>query len=206
MASRIISTPAIYAIVNRVTGKSYVGSAINPRRRWTEHRKALRGGRHHSVKLQRSWNIHGETAFEFVILEAVLLLEALVEREQFWIEKRNAYRSGYNAAPRAGSQLGFRHSEETRAKMRAIMAIRKAEGRCYQPPAKASDETRKRQSVAAKARKGRVVTEETRRKISESLKTGGDHKGNKGRKFSAEHIAKIQAARSATIARKKSEA
>lgn len=202
MAPTIISTPAIYAIVNRITGKSYVGSAISPRRRWPEHRKALRGGRHHSVKLQRSWNIHGEAAFDFVVLESVLLLEDLVEREQSWIEARNSYRSGYNAAPMAGSQLGFKHSEETRAKLRAAQAKRKAEGRCYTPPPP-SDETRKRQSIAAKARKGRVVTEETRRKISESLKTGGNHRGNTGRKFTPEHIAKIMAAKAATLARKK---
>src|SRR5574340_833239 len=58
-------TTGVYEILNRENGKRYIGSALNLNRRIGRHRGDLRRGEHHSQKLQRAWNKHGEQAFVF---------------------------------------------------------------------------------------------------------------------------------------------
>lgn len=53
----------IYEIVNLVNKKRYVGSAINLRVRWRQHRSALIRGDHANTLLRRAWNKHGEANF-----------------------------------------------------------------------------------------------------------------------------------------------
>jgi group I intron endonuclease len=53
----------IYKISHAASGRAYVGSAVNIKKRWATHRHALRTGRHHSQKLQRAWSKYGEAEF-----------------------------------------------------------------------------------------------------------------------------------------------
>lgn len=106
----------IYQIRNIVTGKRYVGSASNLSVRLRRHRTDLVNGKHHSRKLQRSWNKHGENLFEISVIEYVDS-PRLIEREQYWMDHFDVVRGGYNGQPFAGSRLGTKHSAETRAKM-----------------------------------------------------------------------------------------
>lgn len=109
----------IYSITNKMTGKVYVGSAINLAQRWMDHRKTLRAQRHKNPHLQSAWNKYGEAAFEFVILKECAP-EMLIEDEQAELDNRVAvvgWKNLYNLAPKAGSQLGFRHSDETKKKI-----------------------------------------------------------------------------------------
>lgn len=57
-----------YSIYNRISNKSYIGKSINPYYRYKVHMKKLRNGSHHNIKLQNSFNKHGENAFELIIL------------------------------------------------------------------------------------------------------------------------------------------
>ena len=60
----------VYSIKNKNTGKYYIGSTLvcfYGRRR--DHFSDLRRGDHHSKKLQRSFNKHGEASFEFEVLQ-----------------------------------------------------------------------------------------------------------------------------------------
>ncbi len=75
----------IYAITHIGTGQHYVGSSKNARLRWHQHRSALRGGRHSNLRLQRMWNIYGEEAFDFDVLEEVPFAE-LLSREQVYLD------------------------------------------------------------------------------------------------------------------------
>lgn len=131
----------VYAFVNLVNGKVYVGSSvdIHKRKRW--HIRDLRGGRHHSRYFQRAWNKYGESAFEWRVLECCSK-EKCIACEQYWIDYYDAANRerGYNISPTAGSMIGMRHTEETKRNM-------------------------------SKARSGRIVSSETRRKISEALKS-----------------------------------
>ncbi len=118
-------TSGIYAVRNKVNGKSYVGSARSVRKRASDHRKCLRGRRHVNRHLQAAWTKYGEESFEFVLLQRCTESK-LVVREQFWIDISKAAdgRFGYNGRPTANSQLGFKATEETKEKHRANMHIR----------------------------------------------------------------------------------
>lgn len=75
----------IYEIHCIPTGKSYIGSAQCLRHRRTDHLHLLRHNKHHSVHLQRAWNLYGADAFEFRVLE-LCSIDQLMERERFYIE------------------------------------------------------------------------------------------------------------------------
>ena len=125
---RISTTPSIYQIRCLTNGKVYVGSAVNPRNRWMAHRTCLRGGTHHSRYLQHSWDKYGEDAFVFEIIEPVLFTEDLIVREQHWIDVLRAAdrKHGFNLSPTAGSTLGVKATNETRAKLSAVSKVRAA--------------------------------------------------------------------------------
>ena len=106
----------IYAIENTVNGKMYVGSAVNIGKRKTMHLRSLRKRVHHSLKLQRAYDKHGEEAFAFRPL-LICRKEDLLFYEQSVLDKFDTARAGYNIAPVAGSSLGIKRSEETKAKI-----------------------------------------------------------------------------------------
>ncbi len=64
----------------------YYGSSNNVKRRFKEHRTLLRGNRHSNVKMQNIWNKYGESYFSFYVVETVIDISKLVEREQWWID------------------------------------------------------------------------------------------------------------------------
>ena len=65
-----LSTSGIYCIKNLVTGACYIGSTVDIRRRWVEHRNDLVKNAHCNPYLQSSYNFHGKT-FTFEVLEFV---------------------------------------------------------------------------------------------------------------------------------------
>lgn len=118
----------IYRIRNLRNQKSYVGqAALSFEKRFKEHRHYLRHGKHHSRHLQRAWDRYGEQALAFEVIEEISrgqksergFAQVLSEREQFHmgVLRTTDPLFGYNVSPRAGSQLGYRHSEESRRRM-----------------------------------------------------------------------------------------
>ena len=106
----------VYIIKNITNGKVYVGSTRNFTRRFKSHKTGLSTGRHHSTKLQRAWDKHGESSFTF---EKVLICEVkkLLVYEQIVLDFYKAATDGYNHLPKAGSREGAPHSQTTLAKM-----------------------------------------------------------------------------------------
>lgn len=149
----------IYKIENILTGKYYVGSSVDIKKRWNKHLSQLRKGTHPNKHLQSSYNKYGEDAFKFEVLEFALFPEDLVPMEQKYIDGLNPE---YNLAPTAGSQLGVKRSEDTKKKMsEAKKGNKNALGKHL------SEETRKKIS---EAESGKYVSEETKKKMSEALK------------------------------------
>lgn len=155
----------IYLIENVRNGRRYVGSASSFRKRWREHARQLLEGRHHSRFLQRCYDANGADSFVF---KKIIFCDKkdLIFYEQAAMD---AYKPEYNSAPVAGSQLGYRHTEETRAKMS------KARRKDFSPM------------------KGRNQPEEARRKISENRKGKGcvPCSAEKKAKLSAAHKGRI---------------
>lgn len=109
----------VYAIVNKVNQKVYIGNSVDVKKRWNGHRKSLRDGSHHSQKLQRAWDKYGEENFSFQILEPVAKhsKKKLLEAEQRWLDIYQATTNGYNILPTAYSHLGTKRSKESREKL-----------------------------------------------------------------------------------------
>jgi len=106
---------AIYCITNKITGKRYIGSALDFYGRKRTHLSKLRRGVHHSPYLQRSWDKYKEENFDFIVLELVEKREDLIQREQWWIDNTP---SEYNACKIAGSSLGIKRRPETKEKLK----------------------------------------------------------------------------------------
>lgn len=138
-------------------------------RRWDNHRSELRRGVHPNRYLQRAWSKYGADAFRFEILERIepeRVIEAEQRWIDLLDPVFNAVRTaghtrghkmsdeqraacaermrGVRPTPetiekRRQSRAGYRHSEETRAKMRASAGHRQ------------SDEARRKMSAAKRA-------------------------------------------------------
>lgn len=109
----------VYAIRNLVNGKRYIGSATRCfRERWRSHRCDLKAGRHHSARLQHSWNKHGEASFVFEVVE-LCASGHCIDVEQVLMNFYDATNPdhGYNICKNAGNCVGHKFSDESRAKM-----------------------------------------------------------------------------------------
>lgn len=208
MANKIIG--GIYKIENLVNGKCYIGSSVSLNKRLHLHRCHLWKNQHHSIKLQRAWNRYGADSFSMLVVEIVADKTCLIAREQWWIDHENCIALGYNIAPTAGSCLGRKHTEDTRAKMslsakgRVISyqaRIRMSIAGKNRPPTTTA--TRAKLSLAGK----RPCSAETRAKISAS-NTGKTPNAEtraklslagKRESLSAETIAKMSAAQKGRI-------
>jgi group I intron endonuclease len=178
----------IYIVLNTKNGKVYLGQAQDLRKRWQNHRSALRRGHHCNHHLQNAWNKYGAKAFQFKVLE-YCPIEQLNEREQHHITIYRARGMAYNLTD--GGDGGRNPSVETRqriseslkGKTRSIETRAKIseslKGRKCAPRPPCSEETRKKLSEAGKRRSNSA---KTRQKISES---------NKGKSFSIETRHKI---------------
>lgn len=105
----------IYCIKNTVTGKVYIGSAVNLRKRKNEHFSTLAAGTHANRYLQSAYDKYGLAAFEFTVLELVPDSAALTAAEQRFMDEHGAFGLGYNLRPIAASMLGFKHSDAAKA-------------------------------------------------------------------------------------------
>ena len=115
----------------------YVGSSKHVRRRFLRHLRDLQLGRHSNRFMQSIYDRHGSPSFTLLIecIEADLLC-----CEQRYIDE---LRPRLNLSPTAGRNIGHKHTQETRERM-------KVAGR------------------AAWLNRSRIVNDDQRQKISES--------------------------------------
>jgi group I intron endonuclease len=108
----------IYCIKCLLNNKIYVGSAINIAYRFTRHKNDLNKQKHHSIHLQRAWNLYGRKYFEFKILE-FCLPNFLEKKEKEWIKffKSDVRKFGFNILINGNSRLGLKHTLKTKKKI-----------------------------------------------------------------------------------------
>lgn len=166
----IPTTSGIYRITCTINQKIYIGSAINLRKRFSQHLSDFHKKTHHNTILQRAWDKHGDGTFTFEIIEFTSI-PLLIEREQYWID---TLKPTFNINPTAGSCYGRKFSPETLEKMR--------QSKLGKRPTPESIEKQRRNQT------GRIVSEETRAKI------GNANRGKPGKSPSKETRAKLSAA------------
>lgn len=136
----------VYKIRCLVNDRCYIGSSVDVVKRLYNHHWHLISDRHPNQKLQRAWNKHGATNFEFSVVEMCARDDQLV-REQHWMDVLDVCATGYNMSPTARNTAGRKFSAETKAKIGA--------------------KSRERNQGAAHPMFGRKHSDETRRLISE---------------------------------------
>lgn len=189
----------IYEIVNQSNGKKYIGQSINILQRWKDHQRTLNSNSSHSKLLQRAWNKYGADSFVMNVLETCDESQ-LDELEIQYIIMYDTINNGYNIE--AGGNVNKRLSDKTKqlirdahlgkplsleAKYKMSEARKGANNPMYGKTH--TKEARQKISQACKGQSrypmseqqkdhmrqinlGKVLSEETKRKISEA------HKGN----------------------------
>lgn len=202
----------IYKIVNLVNDKFYVGSTTNKKVRFRQHRKLLRGNRHHCKHLQAAWNKYGEEKFLFVVVEEVPTTRALQEIEEIYlmqhVGKPYCYNTGRSAdapwrnapaeiTPNFGRLLTEAQKEQISVTLKAFYA---QDYHNHPRVGKTHSEATKQRIREAKlanptrAWLGKTRSEETKKKVGDAQR--GKPKAS-GRKVSPEGLEKIKIAATA---------
>ena len=195
----------IYKIRNLINQKFYVGSAVDTRTRFRQHRRLLKKGIHHCKHLQAAWNKYGEDVFKFEIVEHVSSREQLEDAEDQWllehVGKPYCYNWGRSArAPWRGTKgsglsplTGTTISQERKDRLREA-TLEQWKTSDPRTGRKHADETRakiskKIQQAVSEGRGGCFIpSEETRAKMSASLKGNQNAKGHKRTEAQIEEI------------------
>jgi len=146
----------VYAIVNKVNGKRYIGSTINPTKRHSHHVQSLNSGSHPNNHLQREWNEYGEDNFEFIDIAKTNDYSILRGLESTMIKVNDATNPeiGYNKFLDTGSQR-TEYSDEFRQKASVRGKEIGISDKCREAQAKVfrGDVARAAQAKAVEARK-----------------------------------------------------
>lgn len=164
----------IYAIINLITNKAYIGQSISIYRRWTYHKSKLKLKTHSNTHLQNSYNKYGLKCFQFVVLETCELdYDLLSRRENDWLMQLDELdRYNLSSIIKNGPM-----SEETRKKIgensKSRGPLKKETKKKISEILKTrifTDEHRARISAAKKGKSTGKQSDETKRKRSEALK------------------------------------
>ncbi len=109
----------IYIIKNNTTQQVYVGQSSSLKARWTNHRNKLKTNKHPNLHLQFSWNKHGESCFEWILLQEISNLNFLTSYEQSYLDYYRTLPGGvYNQkGPVDSPNKGRVTSDETKKKI-----------------------------------------------------------------------------------------
>lgn len=207
-------TTGIYCIRNTGNEKLYIGRSENIEKRFSQHRSCLKYGRHHCIHLQRAWKKYGKRSFVFEILTSCSV-DKLIELEQYYID--NNVGKLYNVSNKAtfGGDLITDHpnreqiirqmtksihqivdnmSQEERARRWGRLGAKNGMyGKTHSTKAR---QKISEANIGGSGARGRKISDETKRKISEKAKLRtGDKNPFYGKTHSAETRQKISAAR-----------
>jgi group I intron endonuclease len=162
----LIRSPGVYAIVNSVTQRLYIGSTKSLEMRRSRHASLLRLNSHWCKELQSDFNLLGSDAIIFKILRVLPTTEksVLQDVEQFFID-RHDFANLYNACPSSKDWSGAKHRP---------VSVEKLKRRSI------PDHVR---TAASLRLKGKPLSEQQKRNIS---------LGSKGKPKSVDHAQKLR--------------
>ncbi len=103
--------PYIYKITNKINGKVYIGKTMKTiNERWSEHRHDYKKDRNENRPLYRAMSKYGLENFYIEEVESCTP-ETLSEREIYWIEHFNSFKTGYNATIGGDGTLSINYDE-----------------------------------------------------------------------------------------------
>lgn len=180
----------VYKITHIASGKSYIGISKNIERRWTQHRSWVNTGKRKSA-IYAALQKYGIDAFSWQIIEQCQP-DQLEIREQHWIAVFDTFRNGYNLT--AGGEYNKELSDESRKRMSESHKGKKQSQDLIEKRIKRGEEH---------YRFGKIISNETKRKISEKLtglKQSDETKAKRsksltGRKMPPEAVEKSRIAR-----------
>lgn len=110
----------IYQITCLVNGKRYIGSSVELKQRWSNHKSDLRKRRHANIHLQRCYDKHGAANLAFEVVERVEPSK-LAAAELAWLEteKPELNINQRPDAPMRGKKMSPEHKEKIRAAHKA---------------------------------------------------------------------------------------
>jgi group I intron endonuclease len=105
----------IYMFFNLSNGNTYVGSSVNMARRFRIHMYSVNK---YNLPLYKAISKYGTSNFAFLVLQFCKEDEdTCLGLEQYYLDH---YQPEYNILKQAGSSQGFKHSDETIAKLKKI--------------------------------------------------------------------------------------
>ena len=116
----------VYKILNRVTGKFYIGYSKSTANRWREHRNSLLRGDHHCSHLQRAWNLYGEQAFEFIRIIDCKDVPQAREEEQKLLDQYFASGVMYNSVGSNDLRIVIKHATSKTGALKSAESRRKS--------------------------------------------------------------------------------
>lgn len=184
-------TCGIYAILNKVNGKVYVGQSIDIEKQWGRHKSLLRRKVHKNSHLESAWHKYGQSNFSFIILEKVANKKFLTGYEQSYKNYYDSLHGTYNQkgpvdTPVLGVKLGP-WSEERKKKWNDLYVRRGKDHHSFGK--KLSTETKNKISQAKKGKSTGPCLESTKRKISKA-NTGKKHSIDAKRRMALSHTGK----------------
>jgi len=166
----------IYRIVNKINGKSYIGSSNNIKRRFYEHFAPCNSLNKNTVFV-RAIKKYGKKSFMLDVLQELTDASLLPYYEKFWIEK---LKPEYNMNEGGIGNCGRTVTEETKKLLSAASKKQWVEipeehkqevlTRNLIGPRKGHPVSKETREKLRAANLGKKASEETRRKISESNK------------------------------------
>ena len=110
----------VYLITNNINGKFYVGvTCRGHQERFKEHiLDAMNGS---STALHQAIRKYGPSQFSICVLESDVPDNLVDEREMYYIKQYNTFssNSGYNMTEGGGGMVGYKHTDEAKAKISA---------------------------------------------------------------------------------------
>lgn len=166
----------IYKITNILNNKCYIGQSIDCIYRLIKHKSKLNVNKHYNLYLQRAYNKYGKDNFTFEII-FLCNIQDLDGHEQHFINhlKTLDNKFGYNS--QSGGSFTKQYSDESRLKMsnshkghipwnkgiKGMIKLKKSS-------MKGKKHTIEARLKISEAGRGRAVSTETRKKISDTLK------------------------------------
>lgn len=182
----------IYTLTNKITNKIFIGSAKEFKSRWKQQAYSLRNNKHSNVLLQADFNLYGEEAFIFEVVEVVTggkkertEREQKYSNEQYLISEKEFYNYHYLYRFNKLDTSKYEQISEQRSVNAKTMWLNRApeekerilktmaDGRdldCYK--------------LVSASNKGKTISEETREKIRIAIT--GKPGPNLGKTFSIE--------------------